>query len=165
MAAGLTASSIIYPTDILRQFMNNYTKGHISIWGALKTIVSEYGFRHFYKGFPNFCIVMGIYRGCYNGTYDTNKGKAKNLWQKAGIAYCSTILSEGVVFPFEIIRRRRILTNSTLGLLQYARKVLKEEGIRGFYRGSPVLPFQSITWAIVLIIFDTAGINSETIEV
>jgi hypothetical protein len=40
VVAGVTATSIIYPTDVLRQFMNNNTKSQISILKALKTMIS-----------------------------------------------------------------------------------------------------------------------------
>ena len=33
--------------------------------------------------------------------------------------------------------------------------------MRGFYKGAAVVPIQSITWAMVLIIFDTAGVGIE----
>lgn len=41
----------------------------------------------------------------------------------------------------------------------YARSIWKKEGFKGFYKAASVVPFQSITWAFVLILFDTAGIG------
>ena len=36
IVSGITASTLIYPTDIVRQLMNNNTKSQLSIWKALK---------------------------------------------------------------------------------------------------------------------------------
>lgn len=143
--------------------MNNNTKKRITVSHAIKTMYSNYGFWYFYKGFPNFCLTMCTYRACYNGSFDTNKHRAKNIYQKGLIAYLCTLGSELVTFPIEGIRRRRIIINSKKGFLGYAQKVFKEGGLKAFYRGWKVVPFQSITWGIVLIVFDTAGI--EIVEV
>ena len=38
--SGLTATTTMYPTDILRQFLNNHIAGRLSVVGAFKKIVS-----------------------------------------------------------------------------------------------------------------------------
>jgi len=43
--------------------------------------------------------------------------------------------------------------------MRYGKKIWKNEGLSGFYKGIGVVPIQSIIWATVLIIFDTAGIG------
>ena len=40
IASGLTATTIMYPTDILRQFLNNHIAGRLSVVSAFKKIVS-----------------------------------------------------------------------------------------------------------------------------
>ena len=110
--SGTTASTVMYPLDILRQFMNNQTSGGMSVTQAVRDIYGKYGLKYFYKGYANMLLTIATYRAFYNGTYDTNKGRASNLYEKAGIAYLSTVFAESVIYPIEIVRRRRIVINS-----------------------------------------------------
>lgn len=41
--------------------------------------------------------------------------------------------------------------------MRYSSNIWKEEGARGFYKGSKLIPIQSLAGAIILLIFDTAG--------
>ena len=100
-----------------------------------------------------------VYRSCYNGLYDTHKVNAKTLRSRALVAYLSTIVAEYLVYPIEIIRRRRIIMNAKEGFLMYGRNVWKKEGIAGFYKAATIVPIQSLAWSLVLIVFDTAGIG------
>lgn len=80
VVSGITASTLLYPTDILRQLLNNNTAKHrMSIFSAFNEIKAKHGLSYFYKGYPNVLLSIAAYRGCYNGTYDTHKSKAKNL--------------------------------------------------------------------------------------
>ena len=80
IASGITATTIMYPTDILRQFLNNHIASRVSVVAAFKKIVSEYGYKYFYKGYLNLLLTSMVYRGCYNGFYDTHK-VGVNSWQ------------------------------------------------------------------------------------
>ncbi len=155
----MTASTILYPSDVLRQFLNNNTSQRLTFHSAFRNILSQYGYKYFYKGYPNILMTTMVYRSCYNGLYDTHKAKAQTLRSRAVIAYLSTIVAEYLVYPIEIIRRRRIVMNAKEGFLKYARNVWRKEGITGFYKAASVVPIQSLTWALVLIVFDTAGIG------
>ena len=112
VTGGLSATTLIYPSDILRQYMNNNTKSRLTILKAIKTIKNNYGLKYFYKGYPNFCLTMGTYRTFYNGSFDTYKYKARTIYEKGMIAYLCTLMSEFIVFPIEGVRRRRIVINS-----------------------------------------------------
>ncbi len=144
---------------MLRQFLSNQVSTKSSFIGAFKRIVSEYGYKYFYKGYANVLLTNMVYRGCYNGFYDTHKVGAPCLEDRIQVAYLSTLLAEYLVHPLEVIRKRRILMNAREGLLKYGRSIWKNEGIGGFYKGASVLPIQSVTWAMVLILFDTAGLK------
>lgn len=67
-----------------------------------------------------------IYRGSYNGSYDTHKHQAKNLKEKAMIAYFCTIFSEYLTYPVEIVRRRRIAINAQERFLSFAKNIWKK---------------------------------------
>lgn len=157
--SGFAVTTILYPTDVLRQFLSNQVSAKPSFSGAFRKIVSEYGYKYFYKGYTNVLMTSMIYRGCYNGFYDTHKVSASSLEERIQVAYLSTLLAEYVVHPIEVIRKRRIVMNAKEGLVKYGRSVWKNEGMGGFYKGGSVLPIQSMTWAMVLILFDTAGLR------
>jgi len=157
--SGFTVTTILYPTDVLRQFLSNQVLTKLDFVGAFKRIVSEYGYRYFYKGYTNVLLTSMVYRGCYNGFYDTHKVNTSCLEDRLQVAYLSTLLAEYVAHPIEVIRKRRIVMNAKEGLLRYGGRIWKSEGMGGFYKGASVLPIQSVTWAMVLILFDTAGLR------
>jgi len=157
--SGITASTILYPTDILRQFLNNSTSGRLTFFAATQTILAQYGYKYFYKGYPNILAITILYRSCYNGFYDTHKLNASNLKDRVWVAYLSTIAAEYVVYPIQTIRRRRIIMNAKEGFFTYGKNIWKKERVKGFYKGATVVPIQSIAWALVLILFDTAGMG------
>jgi len=99
MCAGITATSIVYPSDILRQFMNNQVTEQVTVRNAIRTIIKDYGYRYFYKGMKNLMVTLIIYRGISNGAYDTHKQKAKKIREKAVLSYFCTIFAEFVVYP------------------------------------------------------------------
>lgn len=66
-----------------------------------------------------------------------------------------------MVYPIEIVRKRRIAIDARQNFARYGSSIWKKEGIKGFYKGSAIVPFQSIGWAMSLILFDTAGKNPE----
>jgi hypothetical protein len=126
IVSGITAITLVYPSDIIRQIMNNNTKSHISILATIKEIHKQKGYTYFFKGYPNVLLTLTIYRGAYNGTYDTHKHQAKNLKEKARIAYLCTIFAEYLTYPVEIVRRRRIAINAQEGFLPYASRIWAE---------------------------------------
>jgi hypothetical protein len=124
ISSSLVAFTALYPTDILRQHMNNHTqRGNLTIATATKQIITDYGYRYFYKGYTNLLVSLICYRALYNGTYDNLKVRAKTMPQKAAIAYLCAILSELATYPIEITRRRRIVVNAKEGLYKYGMKI------------------------------------------
>lgn len=104
-------------------------------------------------------IGTAVFRGSFNGIYDSAKHSANSLSEKAFIAYICASVAGGICYPIDIVRRRRILINSTENYLSFSSKIWKHEGLKGFYKGSNLIPLQSITGAIILLIFDTAGLT------
>ena len=100
-----------------------------------------------------------VFRGSFNGVYDSAKHHAKSLNEKAFIAYICAAIAGGICYPIDIIRRRRILINSHENFFSFSSKIWRHEGIKGFYKGSHLIPLQSITGAVILLIFDTAGLS------
>lgn len=77
--AGWSASSVLYPFDILRMSLSNTTEKHYKVIHTLKTLIKANGAKYFYKGFLNSLIGTAVFRGSFNGFYDTAKSKANSL--------------------------------------------------------------------------------------
>jgi solute carrier family 25 (adenine nucleotide translocator) protein 4/5/6/31 len=158
MLSGWTASSILYPFDILRLSLSNSTEKEIRIWTVMKNILRNHGARYFFKGYLNSLLGTAIFRGSFHGIYDTVKSEATSLERRAAIAYLCAIVAGGICYPLDIIRRRRIMVNGNHSLLQFSKGIFRKEGIRGFYKGAKLILPQSLTGAIILLLFDTNGI-------
>ena len=100
-----------------------------------------------------------VFRGSFNGIYDSAKHSAKSLNEKAFIAYICAAIAGGICYPIDSIRRRRILINSNENFLSFGAKIWQKEGVKGFYKGSHLIPLQSLAGAVILLIFDTAGLS------
>jgi solute carrier family 25 (mitochondrial adenine nucleotide translocator), member 4/5/6/31 len=157
--AGWTASSLLYPFDILRQHLGTNTEREGKITSTLRTLLKNNGARYFYKGFFNSMIGTAVFRGSFNGIYDSAKHQARSVDQKALVAYLCAVTAGAICYPIDIVRRRRILINSTEKFFSFGSKIWKSEGIRGFYKGSKLIPLQSLAGAAILLIFDTAGLS------
>jgi hypothetical protein len=123
MAAGISSTALIYPSEILIILMNNQIQGKISVNSAINTMIRDYGLTYFYKGMTTLLGTVALYRAIYNGIYDTYRSKVNTIRGKAVVAYFSTIFAEYVAYPIEIVRRRRVLVNSKESFMQYAMKI------------------------------------------
>jgi Mitochondrial carrier protein len=77
--SGWTASTILYPFDILRMSISNCTEKNTRITQVLKNIVRHHGAKYFFKGYLNSLVGTALFRGSFNGIYDTAKGHASSL--------------------------------------------------------------------------------------
>ena len=157
IAAGWTASSILYPFDILRQSLGTNTEKESSITTTARKLFRTHGVSYFYKGFVNSMVGTAAFRASFNGIYDSAKSLATCLEEKALIAYGCAMLAGAICYPLDIVRRRRILINSNKNFMNFGSNIWKHEGISGFYKGSKLIPLQSLAGALILLIFDTAG--------
>lgn len=158
---GWTASSILYPCDILRQTLGTNTEKEAKTLKTIQGILRNQGPRYFYKGYMNSLLNTALFRASFNGSFDTVKSTAETSNQKTFLAYLCASLAGGICYPVDIVRKRRILLNSPLSFWAFASKIWRYEGFRGFYKGSGLIPLQSITGTVILLIFDTAGKKKE----
>ena len=79
VVAGWTASSILYPFDILRQSLGTNTEREGKLVSTAKGLLKRHGFRYFYHGFLNSMIGTAIFRASFNGIYDSAKHNANSL--------------------------------------------------------------------------------------
>lgn len=74
------------------------------------------------------------------------------------LSYISVFLSILFTYPSDTIRRRIIQTNSSSykynGFFDCARKICRQEGVRGLFSGGTVIFLQSVTSATIYFIID-----------
>ena len=110
--AGWTATSILYPVDILRQSLSTSTDKSSNVIATFRGLVRNHGLRYFYKGYLNSLLGTAVFRGSFNGSFDCAKSKARNLGEKTTIAYLCAVIAGSICYPIDIINKRRILINS-----------------------------------------------------
>ena len=99
-------------------------------------------------------VGTAVFRGSFNGLYDWTKGFAHTKEARMVIAYGCSIIAGVLCYPLDSLRRKRIVTDSKERMSIFARKVVADEGFRGLYRGSNLMPVQSVVGAIILLTFD-----------
>ena len=108
--------------------------------------------------------MLGIffYRASYFGLYDTAKVfMGDNVVVNFVVAFAVTTSSGLVAYPLDTIRRRMMMQSGKTGAeIQYTgtldcfSKMLKEEGIGGFYKGSLSNIYRGLGASLVLVLYD-----------
>jgi len=119
MVSGWTASFLLYPFDILRQNISTSTEKKFSLLKSAVGLVKTRGLRYLYKGFLNSLLGTAVYRGSFNGSFDTFKNRRKTLPEKAGIAYLCAVWAAIVCYPLDVVNRRRIFVDSKEGTIKF----------------------------------------------
>lgn len=101
-----------------------------------------------------------LYRGVYFGFYDSFRPMASNhFFSRFMLGYGVSLLAGLIAYPLSTISRRLILDagNTSLkysSVLQCARSIMKEKGIRGMWAGAGVNILHGITGSLSLILYD-----------
>ncbi|CAG9855635.1 unnamed protein product [Phyllotreta striolata] len=168
--AGASALTILFPieftitrtgADVSKQFT-----GPVDC--VIKTLKAEGPFG-VYRGYMASIQGVLIYRSTYFGLYDTFKylftdtTKAYSISLSFLIASSTTTLAAFLAYPFDTVRRRMIMqavvgkANIKYKNLPHCWKTIyKEEGIRGFYKGSLANMILGFGAAVLLVVFDVA---------
>jgi len=170
--AGAMSLCFVYSLDYARTRLANDAKsakkggaverqynGLIDVYK--KTIASD-GVAGLYRGFVISCVGIVVYRGCYFGFYDTLKPML--LGEDAGVAssfvlgYAVTVSAGLCSYPIDTVRRRMMMTSGEAvkysGSMDCAVQVLKNEGIKSFYKGAGANILRGMAGAGVLAGFD-----------
>lgn len=163
-AAGMTATTISYPLDLLRTRFaaQGNDKVYKSFFRAFGEIYQSEGLRGFFRGIAPTLLNAGPGMGIYFLTYeairppDVRKGEDESRrvlprlpwgFDKFLVGSASSLLAKSVVFPFDLVRKRMQVQGPTrsryihknipeyTGTVSAFRTILAKEGIRGLYRG------------------------------
>lgn len=109
-------------------------------------------------------ISIFSYRGMYFGFYDSARNLIHDydnlkIWKKFLVAQTITMASETINYPFDTIRRRMMM-NSGLekklfnNSVDCFKKILKDEGMKGFFKGNFSNMVRSVSSSLVLVLYD-----------
>ena len=169
--AGATSLLFVYSLDYARTRLSNDNKsakkgGQKQFNGLIdvyrQTIASD-GIAGLYRGFVISCVGIIVYRGLYFGIYDSVKPiLPKNLQDHLGanflLGWCITVGAGLASYPIDTIRRRMMMTSGEAvkynGSIDCARVILRNEGVKSFFKGAGANILRGVAGAGVLAGYD-----------
>eukprot|EP01132_Coremiostelium_polycephalum_P009983 gene9983-12237_t len=153
-ASGLLADSIMHPIDTIRARLQVEKVGQVQYRGtfhALNSIIKKEGVSYLYKGFPIVATATIPAHALYFFGYEYSKSKLLQSPLGDGVishftsGFIADALGSLVWVPMDIIKQRLQVQTNTMklnpnqtyykGSFHAASVIMREEGVRGFYRG------------------------------
>lgn len=131
-----------------------------SVLNALTRITSVEGARTLWRGVNSVILGAGPAHALYFGTYEvikdlTGGNRQGHQWASTAFAGGSaTIASDAFMNPFDVIKQRMQMENSThRSVLKCARTLYQTEGLRAFYISYPTtltmtVPFTAVQFSV-----------------
>ncbi|CRG99224.1 ADP/ATP transporter on adenylate translocase, putative [Plasmodium relictum] len=171
--AGAMSLLIVYPLDFARtRLASDIGKGKErqfnGLFDCLTKIYKQTGVLSLYRGFGVSVTGIIMYRGSYFGLYDSAKArlfsneKNTNIVFKWAVAQSVTISAGIISYPFDTVRRRMMMMSGRKAKeeIQYKNtidcwfKILRNEGIKGFFKGAWANVIRGAGGALVLVFYD-----------
>jgi solute carrier family 25 (adenine nucleotide translocator) protein 4/5/6/31 len=171
--------TFLYPLGFLRTRLaadigNAYKQERVYPNGmrdVTRSIWRSDGFKGFYKGYGIALASVTVYRVVYLGGYDFLKseihvkngdgGVSPTIGQKFLAAQSVSMAASMSYYPLDSVRRRMMMEAGKLETERMYRnsmhcfqRILKEEGLRGFYLGIYADLARSVGAALVLVSYD-----------
>jgi len=171
--AGGLANTICYPFDFARtRLASDVKKGggqFKGIWDCIFTTVRSQGLTGLYTGWSVTVAGAFVYRagqlGCFKQIQDLNPYKNDKGSLGAVSAFVAVTAARSVVmpfnYPFDTVRRRMMLQSEKpvaermyKGSVDCFNKVLKNEGLKGMYKGMIPELFRGVGGSLVIVAYD-----------
>jgi solute carrier family 25 (adenine nucleotide translocator) protein 4/5/6/31 len=168
--AGATSSFFVYPLDFARTRLGvdpgkEASREFRGLTHCITSIYKTDGMRGLYRGFIVSIFGIIAYRAVFFGGYDTMKTvlledpRNAPLWQTWLIAQGVTTVAGLVSYPFDTVRRRMMMKSGQKTVLYKNTmdcwtKIAKNEGFKGFYKGSVANIARGSGGALVLVLYD-----------
>ncbi|KAK3130441.1 hypothetical protein QOZ80_6BG0493490 [Eleusine coracana subsp. coracana] len=164
-AAGIAATLMCHPLEVIKDRLTVDRKTYPSISLAFSKIYQTDGIRGLYAGLFPTLIGMVPYTTCHFFMYDTMKTSYCRLHKKSSltrpellvIGALSGLTASTISFPLEVARKR-LMVGALQGkcppnMIAALSEVIQEEGLMGLYRGwgascLKVMPNSGITWML-----------------
>lgn len=131
------------------------------LWDVYVKTFNADGIRGLYRGFNISFVGIFVYRGLYFGLYDTvmpNLPNDVSFAVRFVVGYAVTVLAGLASYPIDTIRRRMMMTSG--GGVHYnssmdcAVQILKNEGVKSYFKGAGANIMRGIAGAMVISGFD-----------
>jgi len=167
--AGGGSLCFVYSLDYARTRLANDMKAKGSdtkrkfngLLDVYKQTLKADGFAGLYRGFVISFVGIFVYRGFYFGLYDTIMpmlGKDAGLGTAFCVGYAVTVAAGLASYPIDTIRRRMMMTSGTgtaySGSVDCAQQIMKQEGVKSFFKGAGANILRGVAGAGVLAGFD-----------
>ena len=178
-AAGGTALLFAYPFQFIHTRLaadvggTAETRQFSGIKNCFTTILKKDGVRGLYRGF--FASVQGtiVHRGFYFGVYDAVRSmlpapinNSIGLVTSFGVAQIVTMGAGAVSYPFYTVTRHLMMQSGRrredvmyTGIMDCWKKLYKNEGVIGFYRGFLINILRGIGGPVLLVSYDQLRSN------
>lgn len=142
--AGLVSTVLVYPLDLARARMAVTNCEKIKLIDVFKNLVKNDGYMALYRGCLPSVIGIVPYAGVTFFTYETakrlhyeqTKKEKPNSLQRMAFGALSGALGQFASYPFDVVRRRMQTSETKLGMIETATKIVKSpHPIRGMFRG------------------------------
>ena len=168
-AAGATSLCVVYPLDFARTRLaadvgSGGQREFTGLVNCLTKVAASDGPQGLYRGFGISVIGIIAYRAAYFGCFDTGKAilfaDTKNASMLAMWLFAQIVtVGAGVLsYPLDTVRRRLMMQSGRKGNdIQYTgtwdcfKKILAQEGIRAFFKGSLSNVIRGTGGALVLV--------------
>jgi solute carrier family 25 (adenine nucleotide translocator) protein 4/5/6/31 len=170
-AAGATSLAFVYSLDYARTRLTNDNKnaksGKPKQFNGLVDVFSQTykkdGIAGLYRGFTISCVGIVIYRGLYFGIFDTVTPSLptsirNNFFVNFLTGWVITVAAGLISYPIDTIRRRMMMTSGEAvkynGSIDCGMYILKNEGIKSFFKGAGANILRGVAGAGVLAIYN-----------
>ena len=170
-AAGATSLLFVYSLDYARTRLSNDNKsakrgGAKQFNGLLdvyKQTLATDGVAGLYRGFVISCVGIVIYRGLYFGMFDSFKPMLPTRMRDSFmpnflLGWAVTIVAGLASYPIDTVRRRMMMTSGEAvkynGSIDCGRVILKNEGVKSFFKGAGANILRGVAGALVISGYD-----------
>jgi solute carrier family 25 (adenine nucleotide translocator) protein 4/5/6/31 len=168
-AAGATSLCVVYPLDFARTRLaadvgSGGQREFTGLVNCLTKVAASDGPQGLYRGFGISVVGIIAYRAAYFGCFDTGKAilfaDTKNASMLAMWLFAQIVtVGAGIIsYPLDTVRRRLMMQSGRKGNdIQYTgtmdcfRKILAQEGLKAFFKGSLSNVIRGTGGALVLV--------------
>jgi len=171
--AGAASLCFVYPLDFARtRLAADVGKGgsreFTGLMQCMSSITKSDGILGLYRGFVVSIQGIIVYRGAFFGLFDTlkafvpsNFSGVKRVFANWVVAQSVTAVAGVVSYPFDTVRRRMMMQSGRVGKPREYKntfdcwiKILRNEGVRAFFRGALSNVLRGAGGAIVLVVYE-----------
>jgi len=163
--AGITEHAVMFPIDSIKTRMQVFATSPAAVYSgignAFTRISSTEGMRALWRGVSSVIVGAGPAHAVHFGTYEAvkelaggNKGEGSHFVATSVAGAASTIASDALMNPFDVIKQRMQMHNSGYRSLWHcASTVYRGEGINAFYISYPTtlimtVPFTAVQFTV-----------------